>query len=403
MPPALIAIDWGSSSFRAYLMARRGRDPREVGSADGIGTWRRAAFPPRSSACRTLAGRAPCPAGYRLGHGRQPARLARGALCAVAPPAPATSPSRLVEVEAGAPARSCSRPGLSYRGRDRAAGRDPRRGGRNLRRRRCGREPYRAARLAFEMGEDRGRPGRGVQDFRDRRIVRGAPGPYGRRRLRPGRAGEAARGQRSRSASGAARRPRAGEGKSGLLGLMFGARALPLMGELAADDAGDYLSGLLIGAEIAEALRLFPGEDARARRGRGAGRALPRGVRRRWAFTARAAPPRAAARGLFRIAQDGGLLSMIALSPSPAHRNPARRDAGRGRCDRRGPCRGGVRRDRGSAEFARSAGERRDHRARCSATRILVGAGTVLEAARGRRGRRKRARNSWLRPTPIPR
>ena len=33
------------------------------------------------------------------------------------------------------------------------------------------------------------------------------------------------------------------------------------MGKLAEDDAGDYLSGLLIGAEIAEARRLFPDEE----------------------------------------------------------------------------------------------------------------------------------------------
>ena len=34
------------------------------------------------------------------------------------------------------------------------------------------------------------------------------------------------------------------------------------MGGLAEADAGEYLSGLLIGAEIAEARRLFPGEAA---------------------------------------------------------------------------------------------------------------------------------------------
>ena len=49
--------------------------------------------------------------------------------------------------------------------------------------------------------------------------------------------------------------------KSGPLGLLFGARALPLMGKLDPDDAGEYLSGLLIGAEIGEARRLYPGEE----------------------------------------------------------------------------------------------------------------------------------------------
>ena len=73
------------------------------------------------------------------------------------------------------------------------------------------------------------------------------------------------------------------------------------------DDAGEYLSGLLIGAEIGEARRLFPGEaphvagaEALVERYLAAFEAL--GV------PARAAPKRAAARGLFRIARDGGLL-----------------------------------------------------------------------------------------------
>jgi 2-dehydro-3-deoxygalactonokinase len=97
------------------------------------------------------------------------------------------------------------------------------------------------------------------------------------------------------------------EGKSGLLGLMFGARSLPLMGALPDDDAGEYLSGLLIGAETGEARRLFPGEtpyvagaEALVERYLAAFQALE--------VSARAAPRRAAARGLFRIARDGGLL-----------------------------------------------------------------------------------------------
>ena len=71
--------------------------------------------------------------------------------------------------------------------------------------------------------------------------------------------------------------------------------------------SGEYLSGLLIGAEIGEARRLFPGEaphvagaEALVERYLAAFEAL--GV------PARAAPKRAAARGLFRIARDGGLL-----------------------------------------------------------------------------------------------
>ena len=98
-----------------------------------------------------------------------------------------------------------------------------------------------------------------------------------------------------------------GKTKSGLLGLLFGARALPLMGKLDPDDSGEYLSGLLIGAEIGEARRLYPGEEPHV-----AG-AEPLVKRYLAAFEAlgvgaHAAAPRAAARGLFRIARDGGLL-----------------------------------------------------------------------------------------------
>ena len=88
---------------------------------------------------------------------------------------------------------------------------------------------------------------------------------------------------------------------------MFGARALPLMGKLDADDSGEYLSGLLIGAEIGEGLRLYPGEAPHVA---GAEALVERYIAAFEALgvSARAAPPRAAARGLFRIARDGGLL-----------------------------------------------------------------------------------------------
>ena len=79
------------------------------------------------------------------------------------------------------------------------------------------------------------------------------------------------------------------------------------MGKLAEDDAGDYLSGLLIGAEIAEARRLFAdgtphvaGAEALVRRYLAAFDAL--GVK------ALAAPPRAAARGLHLLAREAGLI-----------------------------------------------------------------------------------------------
>ena len=43
--PALIAVDWGSSSFRAYLMARDGAILDELGAADGIATIAPGGFP----------------------------------------------------------------------------------------------------------------------------------------------------------------------------------------------------------------------------------------------------------------------------------------------------------------------------------------------------------------------
>ncbi len=99
-----------------------------------------------------------------------------------------------------------------------------------------------------------------------------------------------------------------GERGSGLLGALFGARSLPLMGKLAEDDAGEYLSGLLVGAEIAEARRLFPREAPRIA---GANALVKRYLA---AFAvlgeeAGAAPSRAAARGLLVLARQAGLLS----------------------------------------------------------------------------------------------
>lgn len=51
-----------------------------------------------------------------------------------------------------------------------------------------------------------------------------------------------------------ARGVRVGLAGPGLLGRLFSARALPLMGDLPATGVADYLSGLLIGSELAEAL-----------------------------------------------------------------------------------------------------------------------------------------------------
>ena len=45
MSPALIAIDWGSSSFRAYLMSRDAEVLDEFASGDGIGSVAAGAYP----------------------------------------------------------------------------------------------------------------------------------------------------------------------------------------------------------------------------------------------------------------------------------------------------------------------------------------------------------------------
>ena len=70
-----------------------------------------------------------------------------------------------------------------------------------------------------------------------------------------------------------ARGVRQGQAGKGLLGRLFSARTLPLMGLLPETAVRDYLSGLLIGAEIAEALAeerpaavVVIGSDALARR-----------------------------------------------------------------------------------------------------------------------------------------
>ena len=45
MSPALIAIDWGSSSFRAYLMSAGGEVLEEIASGDGIASVAAGAYP----------------------------------------------------------------------------------------------------------------------------------------------------------------------------------------------------------------------------------------------------------------------------------------------------------------------------------------------------------------------
>jgi 2-dehydro-3-deoxygalactonokinase len=304
MSPALIAIDWGSSSFRAYLLSPDGEVLEETASGDGIGNVAAGAYP---ATLRRLVGRwldanpsAPVIASGMVGS-RHGWRETPYVSC---PAGPCEVAERLTAVEADG-RRVVLAPGLSY---------------------------------ADEAGVDvmRGEETEifGVADAGGRLIV--LPGSHSKwARIEGERVvafktfitGELYAALRDHTIAGAfaraapAKEPGAafalgvergaeaagGTSKSGLIGLLFGARALPLMGKLDPGDSGEYLSGVLIGAEIGEARRLYPGEEPHVA---GAEALVKRYLAALNASSvgARAAPPRAAARGLFRIARDGGLL-----------------------------------------------------------------------------------------------
>ena len=305
--PALIAIDWGSSSFRAYLMSASGEILDEVASADGIASVAAGAYP---ATLMRLIGQwlGAHPALPVIASGMVGSRHGwREAPYAPLPAVPGDIASRLVEVEVEAGGRRVAlAPGLAY---------------------------------VDETGQPdviRGEETEifGVAEAGASLIV--LPGSHSKwARIEGGRVvafktyvtGELFATLRDHTVAGAfakaapAKPPgkafalgvergaaaAACEGKSGLIGLLFGARALPLMGGLAEDDAGEYLSGLLIGAEIGEGRRLFSREEPHLA---GAEALVERYLKAFEALglPARAAPPRAAARGLFRIARDGGLL-----------------------------------------------------------------------------------------------
>jgi 2-dehydro-3-deoxygalactonokinase len=305
MSPVLIAIDWGSSSFRAYLISPDALVLDEVASGDGIGGVAAGAYP---ATLKRLIGRwleahpsLPVVASGMVGsrHGWREAAYVK------CPAGPREVAAQLTPVAADG-RRIHLAAGLSYV--DEVGQPDVMRGEET--------EIFgvaeAGARLIVLPGShskwakvDGDRvvafktfvTGELFAALRDHTIV----GAFAR--AAPTKSpGEAfALGVRRGAAAGVC------EGQSGLLGLIFGARSLPLMGALPDDDSGEYLSGLLIGAEIGEARRLFPGEtphvagaDALVERYLSAFQALD--------VSARAAPQRAAARGLFRIARDGGLL-----------------------------------------------------------------------------------------------
>jgi 2-dehydro-3-deoxygalactonokinase len=103
-----------------------------------------------------------------------------------------------------------------------------------------------------------------------------------------------------------------GAAGDGLAHAVFGARTLALAGELAPEAVGDWLSGVLIGDEVHAAGRWarergFAAEEVRVI---GDDAIVARYVRALGATGARAeaGPATAAARGMFRIAQHAGLL-----------------------------------------------------------------------------------------------
>jgi 2-dehydro-3-deoxygalactonokinase len=305
MSPALIAIDWGSSSFRAYLISAVGEILDEIASGDGIGSVAAGAYP--ATLKRLIGGWLEAhPALPVIASGMVGSRHGwREAAYVKCPAGPSDVAAHLTQVEAGG-WRVLLAAGLSYV--DEVGQPDVMRG-----------EETEIFGIADEGARLIVLPGShskwarvdGDQVAAFKTFVTGELFAALRDHTVAGAFAKAAPSKSPGEAftlgvrRGAA--AAACQGGSGLLGLLFGARSLPLMGALPEDDAGEYLSGLLIGAEIEEGRRLYPGEEPHLA---GAEALVARYLRACDALgvSARAAAPRAAARGLFRIARDGGLL-----------------------------------------------------------------------------------------------
>jgi 2-dehydro-3-deoxygalactonokinase len=304
MSPALIAIDWGSSSFRAYLLAPGGEVLDEVASGDGIASVAAGAHP---ATLRRLVGQwlDANPTPPMIASGMVGSRHGwREAAYVPCPAGPRDVAERLTAVEADG-RKVILAPGLSYADE---AGVDVMRGEET--------EIFGVAEAGARLIVLPGSHSKWAR-IEGERIVAFKTYVTGElfaalrdhtiagafARAAPAKAAGAAFAlgvERGAAAAG-------GKSKSGLLGLLFGARALPLMGKLDPDDSGEYLSGLLIGAEIGEARRIHPGETPRVA---GAAALVKRYLAafETLGVPARAAPSRAAARGLFRIAREGKLL-----------------------------------------------------------------------------------------------
>ncbi len=241
------------------------------------------------------------------------------------------------------------------------------------------------------MGCRRSGLGRELQDLRDRRALLGDQGPHDRRRLRPRRNAEAARGRvrprRQARRGGRARRRQDRPPRRALW------RAQP-----AADGQ----------ARRGGCGRLSVGAPHRRGNRRGAAplrrRATRRSrARRRWSSAilrpstrwARRPSPR---QGALRLAASISSRAKPGSSddcsrPDAACRNPQGRQARRGRSDRLGPCRSRFWRGRGSAELPRAARQHRDDRADMGRPDLRRrGDGALARRGRSRRPRRRQAR-----------
>ena len=258
-----------------------------------------------------------------------------------------------------------------------------------------GRALDRAARFAFEMGEGRRRSLVAFKTFvtgelfaalRDQRSPALSPRP----RLKTPRESVHPRRPSRRRGCDLPREggpPRAPVRRAGAAA----------HGRSSEDDAGEYLSGLLIGAEIGEGRRLFPGEaphvagaEALVERYLAAFEAL--GVH------ARARPARRGARTFSYRPRRRSPVNVTGVS-DPARRHPPRRNARRSGFGRGGHRQAGF----GAIEVPLNSPDpfaSIELIARLFGDKVLVGAGTVVGAARSTRWR-KPARNSLLRRTPI--
>jgi 2-dehydro-3-deoxygalactonokinase len=305
MLPALIAVDWGSSSFRAYLMAGDGAILDEMASADGVSTIAKDAFPDtlrRLVGCwfdayPNLSVLASGMVGSR--HGWREAAYVR------CPADPAEIAGSLIEVQADARIVRLA-PGLSW---ESAEGEPDVMRGEEVEI--LGAADSGARLIVLPGSHSKWAAVEGDRVVRFKTFVTGELFAAIRDHTLAGAFARSSKGTLSLAAFslGVRRGAAAARGDlgSGLLGALFGARALPLMGKLSERDAGEYLSGLLVGAEIAEARRLFPREAPRLA---GAERLVKRYLA---AFQvlgeeARPAPPRAAARGLLILARHAGLV-----------------------------------------------------------------------------------------------